>query len=77
MYPEGNLINSEENILAQFEKDLDNPEHEGFVCYWEINNKGSYKLIFKKRLTSKKAIEKFKHLTNQGWMNSKEKDKVA
>ncbi len=39
MYPEGCLINPEGNIIVVFEKDLNNPNYEGFIEFWEIINK--------------------------------------
>ena len=65
------------NTLAIFEKDIDNPENEGFVCYWEFNGQNINKLIFKKRLSKQKAIEKLKYLLNQGWESTNKNDKVA
>ena len=77
MYPEGALIDSNYKTLIVFEKDLNNPDNEGFVCYWDIDDNNIYKLIFKKRLSKEKAIRKFKNLLKDGWINSKEKLKVA
>tara|TARA_B100000925_G_C21803235_1_gene385584 strand:+ start:183 stop:416 length:234 start_codon:yes stop_codon:yes gene_type:complete len=77
MYPEGTLIDSNYKTLIVFEKDLNNPDNEGFVCYWDIDDNNIYKLIFKKRLSKEKAIRKFKNLLKDGWVNSKEKLKVA
>ena len=36
MYPEGTLINLTKDNLVIFEKDLSNPENQGFVDYWDI-----------------------------------------
>jgi len=77
MYPEGTLIDSNYKTLIVFEKDLNNPDNEGFVCYWDIDDNDIYKFIFKKRLSKEKAIRKFKNLLKDGWVNSKEKLKVA
>tara|TARA_B100001287_G_scaffold180818_1_gene152452 strand:+ start:562 stop:795 length:234 start_codon:yes stop_codon:yes gene_type:complete len=77
MYPEGTLIDSNYKTLIVFEKDLNNPDNEGFVCYWDIDDNNIYKLIFKKRLSKEKAIRKFKNLLKDGWVNSKEKLKAA
>ena len=77
MYPEGTLIDSNYKTLIVFEKDLNNPDNEGFVCYWDIDDNNIYKLIFKKRLSKEKAIRKFKNLLKEGWVNSKEKLKAA
>tara|TARA_B100000925_G_scaffold131006_1_gene98010 strand:- start:370 stop:603 length:234 start_codon:yes stop_codon:yes gene_type:complete len=77
MYPEGTFINELSNTIAIFEKDIDNPENEGFVCYWEFNGQNINKLIFKKRLSKQKAIEKLRNLSKEGWENIKENYKVA
>ena len=77
MYPEGTFINKLSNTLAIFERDFDNPENEGFVCYWEFNSQNINKLIFKKRLSKQKAIEKLKNLSKEGWENIKDNYKVA
>ena len=77
MYPEGTFINKLSNTLAIFEKDIDNPENEGFVCYWEFNGQNINKLIFKKRLSKQKAIEKLRYLLQQGWETTNKNDRVA
>ena len=71
MYPEGTLINSSKNNLIVFEKDINNPENEGFICFWEIKNNFSNQLIFKKRLKREKAIIKLRNLIKEGWQNYK------
>ena len=77
IYPEGNFINKLNNTLAIFEKDIDNPENESFICYWEFNGQNINKLIFKKRLSKQKVIEKIKNLSKEGWENIKENYKLA
>ena len=77
MYPEGTLIDLNYKTLIVFEKDLNNPDNEGFVCYWDIVDNNIYKLIFKKRLSKQKAIEKLRNLSKEGWENIKENYKVA
>ena len=77
MYPEGTFINELSNTVAIFEKDIDNPENEGFVCYWEFNGQNINKLIFKKRLSKQKAIEKLRYLLQQGWETINKNDRVA
>ena len=77
MYPEGTLIDSNYKTLIVFEKDLNNPDNEGFVCYWDIDDNNIYKLIFKKRLSKEKALQKLKNLIKDGWVNTKENFKVA
>ena len=70
MYPEGTLIDSKDKTLEVFEKDLYNPENEGFICFWEVKKADEKKLIFKKRLTKEKAIDKYENLLNDGWKNN-------
>jgi len=77
MYPQGTLIDVNYKTLIVFEKDLNNPENEGFVCYWDINEQNIFKLIFKKRLTKEKATQKIQNLLKDGWVNTKENFKVA
>ena len=77
MYPEVTFINPQKNNLVIFEKDISNPENEGFVGYWEINDTDDYKLVFKKRLTKKNAIAKFKNLIKEGWENTNFINKAA
>ncbi len=77
MYPQGTLIDANYKTLIVFEMDVNNPENEGFVCYWDIDDKNIYKLIFKKRLSKEKAIQKIKNLLKDGWINTKENFKVA
>ena len=77
MYPQGNYINSSYKTLVVFEKDLNNPDNEGFVCYWDIDDQNINKLIFKKRLSKEKALQKLKNLIKDGWVNTKENFKVA
>ena len=77
MYPQGTYIDSNYKTLVVFEKDLNNPDHEGFVCYWDIDDQNINKLIFKKRLSKEKALQKLKNLIKDGWVNTKENFKVA
>tara|TARA_Y100001933_G_C18591841_1_gene394224 strand:+ start:187 stop:438 length:252 start_codon:yes stop_codon:yes gene_type:complete len=70
MYPEGTLIDSKDKTLVVFEKDLYNPENEGFICFWEVKKANEKKLIFKKRLTKEKAIDKYENLLNDGWKSN-------
>jgi len=77
MYPQGTYIDSNYKTLVVFEKDLNNPDNEGFVCYWDIDDQNINKLIFKKRLSKEKALQKLKNLIKDGWVNTKENFKVA
>ena len=66
MYPEGCLINPEGNIIVVFEKDLSNPNYEGFIEFWEIiNNKKQ--LTFKKRTNKKKGVSLRRTFIREGW----------
>ena len=77
MYPEGAFINSSKDNLIVFEQDINNPENEGFVCFWNIKDDISRQLIFKKRLTKIKAIQKYNSLIKEGWKFYKETDQAA
>ena len=77
MYPQGKYIDSNNKTLVVFEKDLNNPDNEGFVCYWDIDDQNINKLIFKKRLSKEKASQKLKNLIKDGSINTKEDFKVA
>ena len=77
MYPEGTLIDSKYKTLAVFEKDLNNPQNEGFICFWKFKKSFGKQLIFKKRLTKEKAIDKYKNLIKEGWREEYNTYKVA
>ena len=77
MYPEGAFINSSKSNLIVFEKDINNPENEGFICFWNIQNDYNKQLIFKKRLTKEKAIIKFRNLIKDGWKDHRTINKAA
>tara|TARA_Y100001978_G_scaffold41112_1_gene36645 strand:+ start:358 stop:591 length:234 start_codon:yes stop_codon:yes gene_type:complete len=67
MYPQGSLINTNYNNLVIFEEDKNNPENEGFICFWKIKSYNNKKLIFKKRLSKLKAKRKWENLLKEGW----------
>ena len=67
MYPEGTLIDSKYKTLVVFEKDLNNPENEGFICFWEVKKSFYKQLIFKKRLSKIQARNKWDFLLKKGW----------
>ena len=67
MYPNIALINKDNRNLIVFERDLYNPFNEGFIIYWEIIKSDNKQLIFKKRLTKMRALNKLKRLQNEGW----------
>ena len=77
MYPEGTLIDSKYKTLAVFEKDLNNPQNEGFICFWKFKKSFGKQLIFKKRLTKEKAIDKYKNLIKVGWKTNHIINEVA
>ena len=52
MFPEGTFINEKNDNLIVFEKDLKNPECEGFFCFWKIKDIDCKQLRFKKDLVN-------------------------
>ncbi|MBO6974114.1 MAG: hypothetical protein JJ844_00275 [Prochlorococcus marinus CUG1435] len=77
MYPKVSLINKDKSNLVVFESDVNNPLNEGFVAYWEIVKSNNKQLIFKKRLTTKRAQKKLTMLEEEGWIKINEIDQVA
>ena len=77
MYPKVALINKENKKLVVFERDLNNPFNEGFIIYWEISISNNKQLIFKKRLTTIRALNKFKKLLEEGWTKTNFSDQAA
>ena len=77
MYPKIALINKENRNLVVFERDLNNPLNEGFIIYWEISISNYKQLIFKKRLTTIRALNKFKKLLEEGWTKTTFSDQAA
>tara|TARA_B100001989_G_C24309321_1_gene349678 strand:- start:287 stop:520 length:234 start_codon:yes stop_codon:yes gene_type:complete len=77
MYPKVALINNENKKLVVFERDLNNPFNEGFILYWEISKSNNKQLIFKKRLTTIRALNKFKKLLEEGWTKTNFSDQAA
>ena len=77
MYPEGSLIDLEGKKLISFIKDSMNPMNEGFVELWVFTGNASKQFIFKKRLSSTKAIEQWKNLVKHGWSVIKEQELAA
>ena len=77
MYPKIALINKENRNLVVFERDLNNPLNEGFIIYWEISKSSNKQLIFKKRLTTIRALNKFKKLLEEGWTKTTFSDQAA
>ena len=77
MYPKVTLINKENRNLVVFERDLNNPFNEGFIIYWEISISNNKQLIFKKRLTTIRALNKLKRLLEDGWEKTNFSDQAA
>ena len=77
MYPKVAFINKENRNLVVFERDLNNPFNEGFIIYWEISKSSHKHLIFKKRLTTIRALNKFKMLLKEGWLKTNFSDQAA
>ena len=77
MYPKVALINKENRNLVVFERDLNNPLNEGFIIYWEISISNNKQLIFKKRLTTIRALNKLKRLLEDGWKKTNFSDQAA
>ena len=77
MYPKVALINKENKKLVVFERDFNNPFNEGFIIYWEISKSNNKQLIFKKRLTTRRALNKFKKLLEEGWKKTNFSDQAA
>ena len=77
MYPKFNLINKDNSNLVVFERDLNNPLNEGFIIYWEISKSTNKQLIFKRRLTTIRALNKLKRLLEEGWTKTNFSDQAA
>ncbi len=77
MYPKVALINKENKKLVVFERDSNNPFNEGFIIYWEISKSSNKNLIFKKRLSTIRALNKFKKLLEEGWTKTNFLDQAA
>ena len=77
MYPKITLINTNRSNLVVFERDLNNPLYEGFIIYWEISKSNNKQLIFKRRLTKIKALNKLKRLLEEGWTKTNFSDQAA
>ena len=77
MFPEGTFINEKNNNQIVFEKDNNNPEYEGFICFWEIKDIYYKQLRFKKRLSKLKAHKKYSNLLKDGWILHKNNKLIA
>ena len=77
MYPEGSLLDIEGKNLLSFKQDSMNPMNEGFVELWLVTGNTSKQFIFRKRLSSPKAIEQWKNLVKHGWKVIEEEELAA
>ena len=77
IYPQVSLISKNKNTLVYFERDLNNPLNEGFIVYWQIIGSKNKQLLFKKRLTSVRALNKLKKLKEEGWIKLNEYEQAA
>lgn len=77
MYPQVSLIDKDTRNLVVFERDLNNPLNEGFIVFWEIINSNNKQLIFKKRLTTIRALNKLTKLEDEGWIKTNLLDHAA
>ena len=76
MFPNTSLINQERNSVVIFEKEINNPDNEGFISYWKIIDKRKI-LLFKRRLNKKIALIKLSELLQNGWGNSFKQNNAA
>jgi len=76
MYPKGSLINTTHSNFVIFEEDINNPENEGFICFWKIKDYDNKLLIFRKRMSKLKAKRKWENLIKDGW-EINPKDNIA
>ena len=57
MYPQGNYINSSYKTLVVFEKDLNNPDNEGFFVTGILTNRIIINWFLKKGFQEKKLFK--------------------
>ena len=67
MYPEGILIDKSRKNLIVFEKDINNPNNEGFIFFYEFREMKKRKLIFKQLLIKSIALKKWNNYLRKGW----------
>ena len=77
MYPEGSLLDLEGTKLLSFKQDSMNPMNEGYIELWLIKRESYNQFIYRKRLTSLKAIEQWEHLVKHGWTVIEEQESAA
>ena len=68
------VVDDDERIRTLLKEYLVN---EGFIIYWEISKSSNKHLIFKKRLTTIRALNKFKKLLEEGWTKTNFLDQAA
>ena len=76
MYPIGYLVDPSEKNIVVFENDINNPNNEGFISFWNIIDDNNRQLGFRKRTSKNKALAMWKKLIHDGWKTSELK-KVA
>tara|TARA_Y100000589_G_scaffold170320_1_gene161823 strand:- start:1953 stop:2186 length:234 start_codon:yes stop_codon:yes gene_type:complete len=67
MYPEGILIDKSRKNLIVFEKDINNPNNEGFILFYDFREMKKKKLIFKQLLIKSIALKKWNNYLMKGW----------
>ena len=67
MYPEVSLIGPEGKKLLLFKQDSMDPMNEGFIELWLVMSNTSRQFIFRKRLSSIKALKQWNYLVHHGW----------
>ena len=77
MYPEVSLLEPEGKKLLSFKQDPMNPMNEGFVELWLIMSNTSKQFIFRKRLSSLKAMKQCNYLLNHEWTVIEEQELAA
>tara|TARA_B100000945_G_C20213892_1_gene517364 strand:+ start:253 stop:486 length:234 start_codon:yes stop_codon:yes gene_type:complete len=77
MYPEGSLLYQDRTKLLSFKKDSMNPINEGYIELWLIKRQSCNQFIYRKRLTSLKALEQWEHLVKHGWTVIEEQESAA
>ena len=77
MFPIGSLNHFKTKNIVIFEKDVANPNNEGFISFWGISENKNYKLLFKQRLIKEKALKKWKILLESGWKKIESNRKAA
>ena len=77
MYPEVSLLGPEGKKLLLFKQDSMDSMNEGFIELWLVMNNTSRQFIFRKRLSSLKAMKQWNYLVNHGWKVLEEEELAA